>query len=91
MVKDARSENERTRGIEYKYPDDLKVTQVLFDQILISPSLAKEASKAQIYSGIDALRGTPSRTTRDAAGAKYTEKGSRTSDHLPVFVDVVIR
>lgn len=91
MVKDARSENERTRGIEYKYPDDLKVTQVLFDQILISPSLAKEASKAQIYSGIDALRGTPSRTTRDAAGAKYTEKGSRTSDHLPVFVDVVLK
>ncbi len=88
VVPEAWSENERTRGIDYRYPDDLKVTQILFDQILVSPSLAKVAGKASIYSGADALRGEKGQTRRTDTGTDYIEKGTLSSDHLLVYVDL---
>jgi endonuclease/exonuclease/phosphatase family metal-dependent hydrolase len=88
VIKDAWSENERTRGINYRYPQDLKVTQVFFDQFLVSPALAKVATRPNVYTGIDALRGKKGRTRRTDTGTTYTEKGSLASDHLPVYVDL---
>lgn len=81
-VRGARKENDRWRNKDYRYPDDLSIIQVLFDQILLSPELAKlAAGPAQIYSQEDALRGTPS-----ARGGM----GTLASDHLPVYVDLVL-
>lgn len=85
----AKSENERFRGKEYRFPDDVLTEGVLFDQILVSPGLAPRAATPMIFSGKDALEGTTGRTSKNAEGrAVYTEKGTGASDHLPVFVDI---
>ncbi|MBS1720455.1 MAG: endonuclease/exonuclease/phosphatase family protein [Armatimonadetes bacterium] len=90
VVAGAYGENERTRGIDYRYPQDLKVTQILFDQILVSPKLA-EGATPMIYSGADALKGRRGRVRRNDEGrAEYTQKGTRASDHLPVYADLKI-
>lgn len=85
----AKSENERFRGKEYRFPDDVLTEGSLFDQILVSPGLAQRAGTPMIYSGLAALEGTWGRTTKDDKGnAVYQEKGTGASDHLPVFVDI---
>lgn len=85
VIENSRKENERTRGIDYRYPQDLEVTQVLFDQILVSPKLAPGA-QVGVYADADAMRGDVSRTRRNDAGvADYQYKGSMASDHLPVW------
>lgn len=90
VIEFSRSENERTRGIDYKYPQDLKVTQILFDQILVSPRLA-EGATPKIYNGADTLRGSFGRTRKDDNGrAVYSKKGTRPSDHCPVYVDLTV-
>lgn len=89
IVKGAKNENERWRGKEYRYPDDVLVEQIMFDQILLSPALAARAGKPMVYAGIDALAGEPGRTRKDEKGrAVYEVKPTRASDHLPVFVDI---
>lgn len=89
IMKRAKSENERFRGKEYRFPDDVLTEGALFDQILVSPALAKRAGTPMIFSGLDALGGTTGRTTKDDKGrAVYQEKGTGASDHLPVFVDI---
>ncbi len=91
FTKGAMSENERTRGIDYKFPDDLKTTHILFDQILVSPALAQGA-KATIYAADDALRGTYGTTRRNDEGrAEYVRKPTRASDHCPVYADLVFK
>ena len=88
-VKGAKNENERWRGKEYRFPDDVLVEETMFDQILISPSLATRAGPPMIYSGADALMGEGGRTSKDANGrAVYQTKSTRASDHLPVYVDI---
>ncbi len=87
-VKGAKKENEQWRGKEYSFPADVRVEQILFDQILVSPNLAKVASETKIYSKVDALRGSIGRVRKNGDGhAEYLEKGTRASDHLPVYVD----
>lgn len=81
--------NEETRGKPHRFPDDVKVSQTMFDQILVRPSLAaKVIGKVQIFSGVEALRGSGGRTSVTDTGVNYTEKGSQASDHLPVYVDL---
>ncbi|MEQ1824058.1 MAG: endonuclease/exonuclease/phosphatase family protein [Fimbriimonadaceae bacterium] len=88
MVKGAKKENEQWRGKEYSFPSDVRVEQILFDQILVSKNLLDQASETKIYSGADAMRGSIGRVRKSADGlAEYLEKGSRASDHLPVYVD----
>lgn len=90
-VEGAYKDNERLRGKEYKFPDDVEVTQALFDQILVSAGLkSMVVGSASIYSKNPALRGTDGRTSRnDETGVvTYQVKGSRASDHLPVFADL---
>ncbi len=79
-VRGARKENDRWRNKDYRYPDDLDVTQILFDQILVSPPLAKlSEGSAKIFARPEALRGAPS-----GRGIP----GTLASDHLPVYVDL---
>lgn len=88
----AKEENERLRGKEYRFPADVKVEPILFDQILISPGLASRAAPASIFAGRDALEGEGGRTEKDAAGkAVYRIKPTRASDHLPVFFDLDLK
>ncbi len=89
IIKGAKNENERWRGKEYRYPDDVLVEEIMFDQILMSPSLAPRASSPMIFAGAEALMGEAGRTSKDANGrAVYETKPTRASDHLPVYVDV---
>lgn len=82
VVAGAFADNERLKGKDYKFPDDVKVTQTLFDNIVVSAPLRHSVKDpgAVIYSGEDALRGKPG-TGADRALA---------SDHLPVYADFVL-
>lgn len=86
-VPGAKEANESTRGRQYRFPQDVKVSQTLFDQILVSPNLMNGAT-AVIYSSVAALRGKPGDTQKDARGVEYVVQGTQASDHLPVFVDL---
>ena len=89
FVAGAFAENERTRGIDYKYPDDLKVTQIMFDQILIRDNMKPWFVKANVYSSEAALRGRSGKIKfNDDGTVSYLEEGYQASDHLPVFVDL---
>lgn len=89
-IKGAKADNDRLRGKEFRFPQDVKVPQILFDQILVSPRLAIGA-KAGVYAKADALRGDPGKQTRNAEGrAVYRYKGSLASDHLPVYADLTV-
>ena len=90
IVPGAKQDNDRLRGQEYEYPRDVKVRQSLFDQILVSNSLAQGA-RAAVYSGQDALRGEPGKTKVSGHSVTYTFKGDLASDHVPVYVDLVVR
>jgi endonuclease/exonuclease/phosphatase family metal-dependent hydrolase len=91
IAKGAKEDNARLRGIEYRYPDDVKVMQALFDQILASPGLAGMSDgRAEIFSGNAALGGTEGDVSLTATTVEYTEKGTLASDHLPVFADFVL-
>lgn len=89
IVRGARLENEKWRGKQYRYPHDLAVTQILFDQILVSKSLAAvQVNRAGVYSGEDAMRGMPGQVRREDSGyVNYQREGSLASDHLPVYAD----
>jgi len=84
-VPGARKENEKWRGKDYGYPDDLAVREILFDQILVSQKLKKlQIGEAQIYNKPDALRGSMS---NERNLEKNGATGTLASDHLPVFAD----
>lgn len=95
-VPGAREDNERLRGIDYRYPADVKVLQTFFDQVLVSPTLAAMGVTARVYDGEDALRGLRGRVrvnTDQQSGRRtveYTEQGTIASDHVPVFADIQI-
>lgn len=97
IVAGAKADNDRLRGQDYRFPQDVKVTQSLFDQILVSPSLAKPGQRASIYSGIPALSGKRGRVQvienkeTGSRAVNYTEKGSLASDHLPVYADITVQ
>lgn len=93
VVEGAYAENERLRGINYSFPDDVNVTQILFDQIFVSANLAASVKGgASIFTGEAALRGSRGRTSvGDDGTVTYTEKGSQASDHLPVYADIILR
>lgn len=89
IVEGAYNENEKFRGKEFKYPDDVEVTQVMFDQIMVRASLGgRSIDQPTIYSDVPALRGSGGRVqVGDDGSVTYTEKGTRASDHLPIYVD----
>lgn len=95
-VPGAKADNDRLRGRDYRFPQDVKVPQTFFDQIFCSPNLFARGAKAYVYDHAPAIRGLSGRVqvsedeTTGARTVKYTEKGTRASDHLPVFADIRI-
>ncbi|MBL8049429.1 MAG: endonuclease/exonuclease/phosphatase family protein [Chthonomonas sp.] len=96
IVTGASASNDNVRGKDYKFPDDVPVTQILFDQILVSPKLAKEVpGKMQIYAKADSIRGKGPRVkvTDQPDGTRlveWLEKGTQASDHQPVYADFAL-
>ena len=90
VAQGARADNDRLRGKEYDFPRDVRVPQILFDQILVSPSLAKAAARPVVYCDEDALRGSAGKTSVNGSNVEYSERGDLASDHLPVYVDLPI-
>ncbi|MCW5935804.1 MAG: endonuclease/exonuclease/phosphatase family protein [Fimbriimonadaceae bacterium] len=87
-VPGAKADNARLRGQDYRYPDDVKVRQIMFDQILVSPSLADGAAPAQVYSGGDALEGKKGSVKVADEKVSYEQLGDLASDHLPVSAEI---
>lgn len=81
----SRDENNKWRGKEYDFYKDVKVKEVLFDQILISLNLKPFFVSSGVFNGSEAVRGLPSKTRFVEDGVIYTLRGSLASDHLPVW------
>jgi endonuclease/exonuclease/phosphatase family metal-dependent hydrolase len=89
VVRGAAEDNDRLRGTHYTFPAEVKVTEALFDQILVSVSLFPSVAETGIYAGGDALSGKVESIDRNREGDAYVRrKGSLPSDHLPVYADV---
>ncbi len=88
-VPGARKENDKWRGKTYRYPDDLSVIEIMFDQILVNQQMNKLfAGKPLIYAGKDALNGSESVLAEELTGeVKFKYPGTLASDHLPVAAD----
>ncbi|MDQ2985635.1 MAG: endonuclease/exonuclease/phosphatase family protein [Armatimonadota bacterium] len=88
VVRGASKDNNRLRGQYYQFPRDVKVTQALFDQILVSPPLYRQFHNAAIYCHDNALAGRESQVTRNKQGLAIIKlHGTLPSDHLPVYAD----
>jgi endonuclease/exonuclease/phosphatase family metal-dependent hydrolase len=87
VVEGAKAENERLRGQDYRFPDDVRVVQILFDQILASPAMKRRWLRSDVYAGLHALRGEGGRTSVNGNAVVYEVKGSQASDHLPVIAE----
>lgn len=85
----ARRENDRLRGTKYRFPDDVAVIQIMFDQILVNPNMKRLFSgTVGIFAGVEALEGRPPNVQVETSGyVKYIDKGTLASDHLPVYAD----
>ena len=89
IARGAREDNDRLRGEYYDFPDDVKVTEALFDQILVSHSIYSKIEESGIYAEPHALEGRDSRIDRNREGVAIIERhGTLPSDHLPVFTDI---
>jgi endonuclease/exonuclease/phosphatase family metal-dependent hydrolase len=89
IVRGARAENDRLRGKRYQFPRDVKVTEALFDQILVSDDLVRFVEATGIFAGPESLEGISSRITRTSEGVAIIQKhGTLPSDHLPVYTDI---
>lgn len=95
-VPGSKADNDRLRGRDYRFPQDVKVPQTFFDQIFCSMNLYARGATAYVYDHAPAIRGLGGRvrvSEDEATGARtvaYTENGTRASDHLPVFADIRI-
>ena len=89
VVRGAAEDNDRLRGTHYTFPEDVKVTEALFDQILVAAKLHPSVSETAIYAGADALTGKLESIDRNREGGAYVRRqGSLPSDHLPVYADI---
>ena len=89
VVRGAAEDNDRLRGTRYTFPADVKVTEALFDQILVAAPLHPSVSETGIYAGADALTGKLESIDRNREGDAYVRRqGSLPSDHLPVYADI---
>ncbi len=88
-VSGARKENDKWRGKTYRYPDDLSVIEIMFDQILVNQQMSKLlVGKPLIYAKKDALNGSESVLEAGVnRKVKFKYSGTLASDHLPVAAD----
>lgn len=88
----AKADNDRLRGIEYRFPDDARVLQIMFDMVLVSPAIMERGpTTGHVYGGPDAMRGLGGRVRVSDSGVEYLEKGTLASDHLPVYADLRLK
>ncbi len=80
----AYAENEKWRTREHNFRTDVKIKAILFDQIIVSRSLADSAGVPVIGNPKDVMDGSYPRIT----DARVEVEGTRASDHLPVWVDL---
>lgn len=88
VVAGSRKENNRFRDKEYDFFKDVKIKDVLIDQIFISLSLKPFAKKSDVFVSGAAVRGTKSRIKFGKNGLEYTFRGTFASDHVPVILDL---
>jgi endonuclease/exonuclease/phosphatase family metal-dependent hydrolase len=81
----SREENNKWRDKEYDFYKDVKVKEVLIDQILISLNLKPYFVNSGVFNESEAVRGIASKTRFTDKGVVYTQRGSLASDHLPVW------
>lgn len=81
----SRDENNKWRDKEYDFYKDVKVKEILFDQILVSLNLKPYFVGSGVFNGSAAVKGIPSKTKFVEDGVVYTQRGSLASDHLPVW------
>jgi endonuclease/exonuclease/phosphatase family metal-dependent hydrolase len=81
----SREENNKWRDKQYDFYKDVKVKEILLDQVLISMNLKPFFIKSGVLNSSEAVKGTRSRTRFVEDGVIYTQRGSLASDHLPVW------
>ena len=81
----SREENNKWRDKEYDFFKDVKVKEILLDQILVSLNLKPFFVKSGVFNGSEAVTGIPSKTRFTKDGVIYMRRGSLASDHLPVW------
>ncbi|MFQ5676104.1 MAG: endonuclease/exonuclease/phosphatase family protein [bacterium] len=84
-VDGSRAENNKWRGREHNYFEDVKIKAILFDQILVSMNLRPFVSRVGVFNGAAAIRGDGSRIRFTESGVQYTKRGDLASDHVPVW------
>jgi len=84
-VPGSRDENNKWRDKEYDFYKDVKVKEILFDQILVSLNLKPYFVNSGVFNGSAAVKGIASKTRFVDDGVVYTRRGSLASDHLPVW------
>lgn len=85
VVKGAREENNRWRGLEHDFMKDVKVKAILFDQILVSQNLKDRVKQVGVFTGASAVVGKRSRIRFEGDDLIYTTRGDFASDHVPVW------
>ena len=85
VVEGAREENNKWRGREHDFFNDVKVKAILFDQILVSQNLKDHVVDCGVFTGASAVVGTRSRIRFKGDDLSYTTRGSFASDHVPVW------
>ena len=81
----SREENNKWRDKEYDFYKDVKVKEILLDQILVSLNLKPYFVDSGVFNRSEAVRGIASKTRFTENGVVYTRRGSLASDHLPVW------
>jgi len=84
-VAGARIENNKWRGIEHNYFNDVKIKTILLDQILVSINLKKYVYESGVFNYSTAIKGERSRVRFVEGELQFTKRGSLASDHVPVW------
>ena len=85
VVQGAREENNKWRGKEHDFMQDVKVKAILFDQILVSQNLKDRLMDRGVFTGASAVVGKRSRIRFEGDELKYVTRGDFASDHVPVW------
>ncbi len=84
-VQGARAENNKWRNTEHNYFEDVKVKAILLDMVLVSLNLKPAVLETGVFNYAVGVAGEPSRIRFGPNGLTYTNRGSLSSDHVPVW------
>lgn len=86
VIAGSREENNKWRNKDYNYRRDVKIKEILFDQILVSLNLRDKVVGAGVFNCAAAVRGNNSRIKFTDEDIIHTRRGEFASDHVPVWV-----